>query len=149
MYSIPKKGTPERERLIEEHKACIESMKGVPGCSILRCETQGDTTVVTGGIHEDFELNRVLIRMRAMNPGDKPGKLVVICTKVEKEWRIGRLSGIRGVPPEFVTDKVYDNEQDPQHDIFLMRLDELDEEDGQVAQFNEGWKRRDDRWTRT
>ena len=58
------------------------------------------------------------------------GKLVVVCTEVEKEWRIARLSGIRGVPPEFVTDKVYDNEQDPQHDIFLMRLEEFAETDG-------------------
>ena len=77
------------------------------------------------------------------------GKLVVICTKVEKEWRIGRLSGIRGVPPEFVTDKVYDNEQDPQHDIFLMRLEEFAETDGFPEHFNEGWKRRDDKWTVT
>ena len=85
----------------------------------LKCATPGDTTTVTGGIHEDFQLNRVLLRMRAQ---PAKGKLVVICTKIEKEWRIARLSGIRGVPPEFVTDKVYDNEQDPQHDIFLMRL---------------------------
>lgn len=149
MITIPKKGTPERERLIAEHKACIESMKGVAGCTILRCETPGDTTVVTGGIHEDFLLNRVLLRMRAMNPADGKRKLVVICTKVDKEWRIGRLSGVRGVPPTFVNDKVYDNEQDPQHDIFLMRLDEMEAEDGHPEQYHEGWKRRDDNWTRT
>jgi hypothetical protein len=56
---------------------------------------------------------------------------------------------VRGVPPSFVNDKVYDNEQDPQHDIFLMRLDELDEEDGFPEHFNEGWKRRNDHWTVT
>jgi hypothetical protein len=149
MIPIPKKGTPERERLIAEHKACIDSMKGVAGCSILRCETPGDTTDISGGIHEDFLLNRVLIRMRAMNPGDGPGKLVVICTEPEKEWRIARLSGIRGVPPVFVNDTVYDNEQDPQHDIFLMRLDELDAEDGFPEHFREGWKRRDDHWAKS
>jgi len=66
------------------------------------CATPGDTTTVTGGIHEDFQLNRVLLRMRAQ---PAKGKLVVVCTKIEKEWRIARLSGIRGVPPEFVTDK--------------------------------------------
>jgi len=87
--------------------------------------------------------------MRAAMPGNFGGKLVVICTEVEKEWRIGRLAGVRGVPPEFVNDKVYDNEQDPQHDIFLMRLDELDEEDGYPEHFNEGWKRRNDNWTVT
>lgn len=149
MISIPPKGSPEREELIKEHKACIDSMKGVAGCSVLRCETPGDTTVVTGGIHENFLLNRVLLRMRAAMPGNGKGKLVVICTEPDKSWRIGRLSGVRGVPPEFVSDKVYDNEQDPQHDIFLMRLDEMDETDGQVEHFHEGWKRRDDNWTVT
>ena len=146
MIRIPKKGSPERERLVKEHKACIDSMKGVAGCSILRCKTPGDTTVVYGGIHEDFLLNRVLLRMRAQ---PAKNKLVVICTKVEKEWRIGRLSGIRGVPPEFVTDKVYSDEQEPQHDIFMMRLDELPESDGFPEHFREGWKRRDDMWTAT
>ena len=53
---------------------------------------------------------------------------------------------IRGVPPEFVSDKVYDNEQDPQHDIFLMRLDEFPETDGFPEHFHQGWKRRDDNW---
>lgn len=146
MIRIPKKGSPERDRMIKEHKACIDSMKGVAGCSILRCKTPGDTTEVSGGIHEDFQLNRVLLRMRAQ---PAKNKLVVICTKVEKEWRIGRLSGIRGVPPEFVSDKVYSDEQEPQHDIFLMRLDELPESDGFPEHFREGWKRRDDMWTVT
>lgn len=149
MIPIPKKGTPERERLIAEHKAAIESMKGVAGCTILRAKTPGDVTEVSGGIHEDLLLNRVLLRMRAMNPADGKRKLVVICTEPDKAWRIGRLSGVRGVPPTFVNGKVYDNEQDPQHDIFLMRLDELDETDGFPEHFREGWKRRDDGWTRT
>ncbi len=149
MISIPKKGTPERDRLIATHKECIESMKGVPGCTIMKCETQGDTTVVSGGFQEDPLLNKVLIRMRTAMPGNFGGKLVVICTKVDKEWHIGRLAGVRGVPPEFVNDKVYSNEQDPQHDIFLMRLDELDAEDGYPEHFNEGWKRRNDHWTVT
>ena len=127
MIGIPPKGSTERDRLIAEHKACIDSMKGVAGCSILRCATPGDTTEISGGIHDDFLLNRVLLRMRAEPTKDK---LVVICTKVEQAWRIARLSGVRGVPPEFVTDEVYDNEHDPQHDIFLMRLDELPESDG-------------------
>ena len=146
MIGIPPKGSPERDRLIAEHKACIDSMKGVAGCSILRCETPGDTTEVSGGIHDDFLLNRVLLRMRAEPVKDK---LVVICTKVEQQWRIARLSGVRGVPPEFVTDKVYDNEHAPQHDIFLMRLDELPESDGFPEHFREGWKRRDDMWAIT
>ena len=146
MISIPKKGTPERDRLIKEHEACIKSMVGVAGCTILRCATPGDTTEVTGGIHEDILLNRVLLRMRAL---PAKGKLVVICTKIDKEWRIGRLSGIRGVPPVFVNDTVYTDENLIQHDIFVMRLDEMSESDGMPEHFNEGWKRRDDRWTAT
>ena len=146
MIRIPPKGSADRKRMIAEHRACIDSMKGVAGCTILRCESPGDTTEVSGGIHDDFQLNRVLLRMRAQPAGNK---LVVICTKVEKEWRIGRLSGIRGVPPKFVGRKVYDNEQDPQHDIFLMRLDELTESDGYPEHFREGWKRRDDMWSAT
>ena len=149
MIRFPKKGSPERDRIIAEHRACIDSMKGVAGCTILRCETPGDTTVVAGGIHEDFLLNRVLLRMRAAMPTNGKRKLLVICTEPDKSWRIGRLAGIRGVPPEFVGDKVYDNEQDPQHDIFLMRLDEMDEPDGYPEHFHEGWKRRDDNWTVT
>jgi hypothetical protein len=149
MISIPKKGTPERARLIAEHRKCIDSMKGVAGCTILQCETPGDTTVVSGGIHEDILLNRVLLRMRAAMPANGKRKLVVICTEVDKSWRIGRLAGVRGVPPEFVNDTIYDNEQDPQHDIFLMRLDEMEEHDGYPEHFNEGWKRRNDNWTVT
>jgi hypothetical protein len=87
--------------------------------------------------------------MRAAMPKNGKRKLVVICTEPDKSWRIGRLSGVRGVPPTFATDKLYDNEQDPQHDIFLMRLDEMEEVDGMPEQFNEGWKRRDDHWTVT
>jgi hypothetical protein len=146
MIRIAPKGSPERDQMIKEHKACIDSMKGVPGCTILRCKTPGDTTDVSGGIHENFELNRTLLRMRAQ---PATNKLVVICTKVEKEWRIGRLSGIRGVPPVFATRKAYDNEQDPQHDIFLMRLDELPESDGYPEHFHQGWKRRNDMWATT
>ena len=146
MIRIPPKGSADRKRMIAEHRACLDSMKGVAGCTILRCRPPGDTTDVSGGIHDDFQLNRVLLRMRAQPAGNK---LVVICTKVEKEWRIGRLSGIRGVPPKFVGRKVYDNEQDPQHDIFMMRLDELPESDGYPEHFRQGWKRRDDMWSAT
>jgi hypothetical protein len=74
------------------------------------------------------------------------GKLIIVCTKIDKEWRIARLSGIRGVPPVFVNDKVYDNEQMIQHDIFLMRFEEMPETDGMPEHYREGWKRRDDNW---
>lgn len=143
MIDIPPPGSPEREAMIAEHKACTESMEGVAGFSILKCETPGDTTVVTGGVHENPALKRVLLRMRGESPA---GKLIVICTKIDAEWRIGRLSGIRGVPPEFVNDTVYTSEQAIQHDIFLMRLDELPQSAGMPEHYTEGWKRRSDNW---
>ncbi len=143
MIPIPRKGSPERQQLIDEHRRCVDSMKGVAGFSVLRCATPGDTTTLTGGVHEFPLLRRVLLRMRGAST---KGKLVVICTKVDAEWRIGRLSGIRGVPPTFVNDKVYTDEQEIQHDIFLMRLDEMPEHDGNPEQYHEGWKRRDDNW---
>ncbi|MDB5831838.1 MAG: hypothetical protein JWR14_1668 [Caballeronia sp.] len=143
MIPIPKKGTPERDRLIALHKECTESMHGVAGFSVLRCGTPGDTTVVTGGTHEHADLRRVLLRMRGASPKNK---LVIICTKVDAEWRIGRLSGIRGVPPVFATDEIYASEQDIQHTIFLMRLDEMPETDGMPEHYTQGYKRRDDNW---
>ena len=87
MIPIPRKSTADAKRMMKVHKECIDSMKGVAGNTILKCATPGDTTTVTGGIHEDFQLNRVLLRMRAQ---PAKGKLVVICTKVEKEWRAAR-----------------------------------------------------------
>ncbi|WP_439537676.1 N,N-dimethylformamidase, small subunit [Methyloversatilis sp.] len=143
MISIPKKGTPERDRLIRAHLECVQSMAGVAGFSVLKCATPGDTTVIGGGVHEDPLLKRVLLRMRGTST---KGKLVVICTRVDAEWRIGRLSGIRGVPPVFATDEVYTSEQDIQHAIFLMRLDEMPESDGFPEHYHEGYKRRDDNW---
>lgn len=143
MISIPQEGTPERKHLIDEHKDCTQSMEGVAGFSVLKCGTPGDTTVITGGVHEDPTLKRVLLRMRGESPS---GKLIVICTEVDKAWRIGRLSGIRGVPPEFIDDKVYTSEQEIQHDIFLMRLKEMPEKAGNPENYDMGWKRRSDNW---
>ena len=50
------------------------------------------------------------------------GKLIIVCTKAEQQWRIARLSGIRGVAPEFVDDRVFTDEQTAQTEIFAMRL---------------------------
>jgi hypothetical protein len=149
MYPIPEKGSPARERMIHEHRACINDMKGVAGCSILRTEKPGTTLNPHGGIHEYMDLAKVLVRMRAMQPGAYGGKYVVICTKIDEEWRIGRLSGIRGVPPTFASDKIYTDENEIQDDIFLLRLDQYSETDGLPEDFNEGWKRHTDNWTVT
>jgi hypothetical protein len=143
---IPPPGSEDRDRMIAEHRACIDHMKGVAGCSILRTERPGSAIEPYGGIHQYMDLAKVLVRMRAMQPGAFGGKYVVICTKPDEEWRIGRLSGIRGVPPSFVNDKVYDDENEIQHDIFLMRLDQYPERDGEPEDAHDGWKRHDDNW---
>jgi hypothetical protein len=44
---------------------------------------------------------------------------------------------------------VFNDEQEVQHAIFLMRLEEMAETDGMPEHFHEGWKRRDDNWTAT
>ncbi len=149
MWPIPPAGSEARERMIAEHGACIDDMKGVPGCSILRTERPGSAINPYGGIHQYLDLAKVLVRMRAMQPKAYGGKYVVICTKIDEEWRIGQLSGIRGVPPKFANDRVYDNENEVQHDVFLLRLDQYPETDGMPEHFSEGWKRRDDNWTVT
>lgn len=121
-------------------------MRGIAGCSILRTERPGSAIGVHGGIHGDEQLAKVLVRMRAMGIGAFGGKLIVVCTRIEKEWRIGRLTGVRGQAPVLIDDVVFDNEQDAQHAIFLLRLDQYPETDGFPEHFHEGWKRRDDNW---
>ena len=69
MYAIPPKGSDARVRMIKEHRACIDHMRGVAGCSILRTERPGSAIEPYGGIHEYMDLAKVLVRMRAMQPG--------------------------------------------------------------------------------
>lgn len=149
MYPIPRTNTVERQRLIDEHRACIDDMKGVAGCSILRTERPGSAIGAHGGIHEHKDLANVLVRMRGQNPRAYGGKLITICVEPERAWRIGRLSGIRGVPPTFVDERVFNDENEIQHAIFLMRLDQYPETDGMPEDFHEGWKRHDDSWAAT
>jgi hypothetical protein len=146
MIEIPPKGSEDRERLIAEHEAATECMKGVAGYSVVKTAGRGRSSDPHGGIMDDWQLARVLVRMRAMEVGAYGGKYVVICTKRDEEWRIGRLTGIRGVVPEFVGDEVFTNEQDAHDAIFKMRLDQYPERDGMPEHFNEGWKRRGDGW---
>jgi hypothetical protein len=146
MIPIPPPGSEDRERLIAEHEAATEMMRGVAGYSVVKTEAPGSTVDPHGGIMDDWQLHRVLVRMRAMELGVFGGKYVLICTKPEREWRIGRLTGIRGVPPEFVGDRVFTDEQEAQDEIFKMRLDQYPERDGMPEHFNEGWKRRGDNW---
>ena len=130
MFPIPPRGSEARERMTAEHRACINDMKGVAGCSILRTERPGSAIGPHGGIHEQMDLAKVLVRMRAMQPGAYGGKNV----------------DHPGQLPRLVNDKVYTDENEIQHDIFLLRLDQYPETDGMPQDFHEGWKRHDDNW---
>jgi hypothetical protein len=146
MYPIPAEDDPARERMLAEHAACTEMMRGVAGFAVVRTERPGSAIGPHGGILADQQLNKVLRRMRAQEIGAFGGKYVIICTKVEKEWRIGRLSGVAGVPPTFVDDRVFDNENDVHHAIFELRFEQYPERDGMPEHIHEGWKRRNDNW---
>jgi hypothetical protein len=53
------------------------------------------------------------------------GKLVAYASVPGCEWRILRLSGQPGVPPDASDSRTFDSEDQVAHEIFLTRLDEL------------------------
>jgi hypothetical protein len=53
------------------------------------------------------------------------GKLVAYASIPGREWRILRLSGQPGVPPDASDPRTFDSEDQVAHEIFLTRLDEL------------------------
>jgi branched-chain amino acid transport system permease protein len=53
------------------------------------------------------------------------GKLVAYASVPGLEWRILRLSGQPGVPPDASDPRTFDSEDQVAHEIFLIRLDEL------------------------
>jgi hypothetical protein len=129
-----------RRKMLDAVRASVDMLRGVAGFSVVRTEKPGSAMGPHGGIQEDMQLDRVLIRMRAQPPHAFGGKLIIVCTKREQEWRIARLSGVRGVPPALVDDRVFTDEQEAQHEIFRMRLDQYPEEDGMPEHFDPSWK---------
>jgi hypothetical protein len=126
MTPIPK--DPEtRQRLIRLHAECLASMSGVAGGAIVKASRPGDVTEISGGMLDDDLMRRVLIYMWRQ---PAPGKLVVICTKIEQEWRIARLPRLKGMPPVIIDDRIFTDEHSPQHAIFVMRLEEMVGADG-------------------
>lgn len=144
---IPIPGDDEtRQRMIDEVEAAVADMRGVAGFSVLRTEAPGSAIGPHGGIRDDTRLDRVLTRMRMQPTGAFGGKLVIVCTKLESEWRIARLSGIRGVAPRFVDDRIFADEQSAQAEIFRMRLSEFPAEDGMPEHCTPAWKARGENW---
>ncbi len=73
------------------------------------------------GQHSDA-LERVLNYFRRV---PQAGKYIGVCTKPWEEWRIGVLSGVRGVPPRILEDERFSSEEEAQHGIFLRRVRDL------------------------
>lgn len=145
MIPIPRDDAA-RQKMLDEIQASVVDFHGVAGFSVLRTERPGSAIGPHGGIREDVQLDRVLTRMRMQPTGAFGGKLVIVCTKLEQEWRIARLSGIRGVPPKFVDDRVFTDEQTAQAEIFTMRLAQYPAEDGMPEHCTPAWKARGENW---
>jgi hypothetical protein len=145
MIPIPQDDATQQQ-MLDEIQASVEDFHGVPGFSVLRTEKPGSAIGAHAGIQDDVKLDRVLTRMRMQPTGAFGGKLIIVCTKLEQEWRIARLSGIRGIPPKFVDDRVFTDEQSAQTEIFAMRLEQYPAEDGMPEHCIPAWKARGENW---
>ena len=72
------------------------------------------------GFHSE-QLERVLFWMRK-NALAMTSKYVIVCTKPHEEWCLGKVSGIRGVPPEVLKDQCFSSRLEAEHGVFLARL---------------------------
>lgn len=67
--------------------------------------------------HHSPDLQRVLNTLRG---ADVKGKHCLICTRPGREWRLARLSGVRGKPVKLL-DKTFDNIDDAERYVFRLR----------------------------
>lgn len=135
-----------RQKIRRAIEASARDLRGVPGFSVVRTERQGSAIGAHGGIQDDMQLDRVLTRLRMQPAGAFGGKFVIICTRPEQEWRIARLSGVRGVPPRFIDDRVFTDEQEAQAEVFSLRLEQYPAEDGMPEHYTPAWKARGENW---
>ncbi len=135
-----------RKKMRQAIDASVEDFHGVPGFSVVRTEGAGTAVGAHGGIQDDMALDRVLTRMRMQPAAAFGGKFVIVCTEPERQWRIARLSGIRGVPPRFIDDRIFTDEQAAQAEIFTMRLEQYPAEDGMPEHYSPAWKTRGENW---
>jgi len=131
MYKIPQDNAVQEE-MLETVRSSVEMLRGVAGFSrgvagfsVVDTERPGSAIEPHGGIQDDMQLDKVLIRMRASSLDAYGGKLIIVCTKPDEEWRIARLTSVRGVAPTFVDERVFSDEQDAQAEVFRMRLEEF------------------------
>lgn len=75
------------------------------------------------GFHSN-ELDRVLTHIR-LSRFTQENKGVIVCTKPFEEWCLGRLSGVRGIPPSIDRSQPFSSRDAAEHAVFLRRLKEL------------------------
>jgi branched-chain amino acid transport system permease protein len=73
------------------------------------------------GQHSDA-LGRVLNFVRRM---PQAGKYAIVCTRPWQEWRIGVLSGRRGIGPTISDDDRFTSLAEAEHGVFLRRVRDL------------------------
>jgi len=95
-----------RRRLIAEHKA--SPVGTAPAAS-------------KQGVEHSQDLRTILDKMRR-HP--MAGKYVTVCVRMFAEYKIGRVTGVRGEPVE-IFDGVFSSEEACEHAIFLMRINDL------------------------
>lgn len=71
--------------------------------------------------HHSSELQRLLTAFRGT---PMAGKYVLICSKPHTEWRLGRLSGVRGEPPTIISDQVFNTRAEAEWEVFKRRWEE-------------------------
>jgi len=64
------------------------------------------------------ELDALLSLLRA---GPVAGKHCLICTEPHRAWRIGRLSGVRNVPPALDDNRTFGSIEEAERAIFRLR----------------------------
>jgi branched-chain amino acid transport system permease protein len=72
--------------------------------------------------HHSDALKRVLNYFRR-SPALTP--YVVICTRPFQEWRVARLTGVRGQSPVLVDQQTFNSEAEAMHAVFLKRVEEV------------------------
>jgi hypothetical protein len=73
------------------------------------------------GPHSDA-LQRVL---RYLRRAPVPGKYVIVAVRPWQEYRLGRLTGVRGEAPVVLDEGPYATEQEAMHAVFLRRVADL------------------------
>ncbi len=71
--------------------------------------------------HHSPELQKLLTMFRGV---PMAGKYVLICTKPHAEWKLGRLSGVRGEPPAIIGSQTFSSRAEAEWEVFKRRWEE-------------------------